>query len=86
MGTHMKTTMDIADAVLLEAKRTAARDGTTVKALVEAGLRQVLAERKRAARAFTLRRASFKGRGLQAQAQEVSWERLRELAYGGRGA
>jgi hypothetical protein len=69
MGTHMKTTIDIADAILLEAKETAARNGTTVKALVEAGLRQVLAERRQQEKPFVLRKASFKGRGLKPKVQ-----------------
>jgi hypothetical protein len=80
----MKTTIDIADALLSEARRVAARHGTTVKALVEQGLRQVLSERKRGA-AFKLRKATFKGRGLQPGVKEATWEKIRELAYEGRG-
>lgn len=87
MGAHMKTTIEIADALLTDAKRVAAREGVTVRALVEQGLRRVLDERKRgAAGAFKLRKASVKGRGLQAGVQGASFDRLRELAYEGRGA
>lgn len=81
MGTHMKTTMDIADALLLDAKRLAEREGTTLKALVEAGLRQVLAEQARSTPPFRLRRASFKGKGLRRELEGAAWDRLRELAY-----
>jgi Arc/MetJ family transcription regulator len=84
-GTHMKTTIEIADALFADAKRQAARRGVTMRTLVEQGLRQVLAEGS-APKAFTLRRATFKGRGLQAGVQGASWERLREMAYEGRGA
>lgn len=63
----------------------AAREGRTVRALVEEGLRKVLAERKRSL-AFRLRRASFKGEGLQPDVAGASWERIRDLAYEGRGA
>ena len=85
MGAHMKTTIEIADALLTDAKRVAARDGVTVRALVEQGLREVLAQRRRAATAFKLRKASFKGRGLRPELQGAPFDRLRELAYEGRG-
>lgn len=82
---HMKTTVEIPDPLLDEARRVAAREGRTVRALVEEGLRKVLAERKKSA-AFRLRRASFKGEGLQPDVAGASWERIRELTYEGRGA
>ena len=84
MGTHMKTTIEIPDPILDEVRKLAAREGTTVKALVELGLRRVLAENKRDA-AFRLRDSSFTGKGLQAGVKDASWERIRELAYEGRG-
>lgn len=84
MGTHMKTTIDISDALLDQAKKLAARDGISVKALVELGLRRVIAEGRNNA-VFRLRKASFKGMGLQPGIEGASWERLRELAYEGRG-
>jgi hypothetical protein len=55
-----------------------------VKALVEEGLRRVASERKRRGR-FRLRKATFKGKGLQPQLAGVSWGQLRELSYEGRG-
>lgn len=83
MVTHMKTTIDIADALLEAAKKAAARDGTTLRVLVEQGLRQVLMARKRGP-AFRMRDASFRGEGLQPAAKDLSWEQIRELAYGKR--
>lgn len=80
----MKTTVDISDPLLREARATAARKGTTLKALVERGLRTVLAENERRA-PFRLRKASFKGTGLSPEAEETGWDRLHELAYEGRG-
>jgi hypothetical protein len=80
----MKTTIEISDALLEEAKKTAARDDTTLRTLVEQGLRQVIAQRKRRGH-FRLRRATFRGKGLSAEARGAGWARLRELTYEGRG-
>jgi hypothetical protein len=80
----MKTTVEIPDALLEEAKSVAAREGTTVKALVEQGPRQVLSQRRRG-RAFRLRKATFRGQSLSVEAKGLGWERLRELAHEGRG-
>ncbi len=81
----MKTTVEIPDALLDEARTAASRERTTVRALIEEGLRHVLQSRRRRA-AFRLRCASFKGHGLQPHVAEGSWERLRDLIYEGRGA
>ena len=39
MGTHMKTTIELADGLLADARRVAAEEGTTLRALLEEGLR-----------------------------------------------
>ncbi len=76
----MKTTIEISDGLLDEARSVAAREGTTLRVLVEAGLRKEVRERRRG-RPFRLRRASFKGRGLRPELASASWEEIRELAY-----
>ena len=81
----MKTTLDISDSLLREARKLAARERTTLRALVEQGLRQVVGAKKRRRPAFRLRKASFKGRGLQPELADAGWDRLRDLAYEGRG-
>jgi hypothetical protein len=81
----MKTTVEISDSLLDEARRMAAREGRTVRALVEEGLRRIVAERKQA-RVFRLRKATFKGKGLQPHVAGASWEQIRDTAYKGRGA
>ena len=85
MVTHMKTTVEIADALLEEARRLAESEGTTTRALIEEGLRHVVHERK-GGPAFRLRKASFRGQGLRPEVGEGSWDRMRDLAYEGRGA
>ena len=80
----MKTTIEISDSLLEEAKKVAAKERTTVRAFVEQGLRKVLAERKSRG-AFRLRKASFKGKGLQPGVEDATWERVREIIYQGRG-
>lgn len=80
MGTHMKTTIEISPPLLNQARKLATQQGTTLRALVEEGLRKVVSEKRRP-EGFHLRRASFKGKGLQPQAAGAGWDRLREMAY-----
>ena len=80
----MKTTVEISDPLLREVRELAAREGVTLRTLVERGLHRVIADTQRHA-PFKLRRASFKGKGLQAALREAPWDSIRELAYGDRG-
>jgi ABC-type microcin C transport system duplicated ATPase subunit YejF len=80
----MKTTVEITDTLLEEVKKVAATEHTTVRALIEEGLRRVVGERQQRT-AFRLRRASFGGQGLRADVQDGSWQQIRALAYEGRG-
>lgn len=80
----MKTTIEISNSLLDEAKKIAAKEGTTVRAFVEQGLRRVLAERKSRG-TFRLRKATFKGKGLQPGVKDATWERIRDAVYEGRG-
>jgi len=81
----MKTTIEISDPLLREARKLAQREGVTLRSLVERGLRRVVAETKPGPQ-FKLRKASFKGRGLQADLRDAPWGEVRDLAYEGRGA
>jgi hypothetical protein len=80
----MKTTVEISDALAAEAKALARREKTTLRALIEAGLRQLLRDRRRRGH-FQLREAGFGGRGLQPGFRDGDWQRIREAAYEGRG-
>ena len=81
----MKTTIDIADSILEQARDLAARQGTTLRELVEEGLRGVV-EDHRNRRRFTLRRVTFGGRGMRPEMVEAGWDAVRDTAYHGRGA
>ncbi len=76
----MKVTIEISDPLLEEAQELAGREKTTVRALVEEGLRKVISERK-AGLGFKLRKVTFKGKGLQPQVARASWEQIRQLIY-----
>jgi hypothetical protein len=76
----MKTTVDISDPLLREAKKLAAREGVTLKTLVERGLHRLVSETKPAP-AFKLRRGSFKGKGLRPELRGASWDRIRDMIY-----
>ena len=80
----MKTTIEIPDTLLKEARRVATQEKTTVRALIVDGLRRVLAERKRKG-TFRLRKTSFKGTGLHPDLTGAPWEKIRDTIYPSRG-
>jgi hypothetical protein len=81
MGSHMKTTIEISDALLIRAKALARRDDVTLRQLVEHGLKQVIQQRATPQRAFKLKDGSVKGRGLTSEMQaRGGWAALRDAA------
>jgi hypothetical protein len=80
----MKTTIEISDPLLKQARKVAAREGVTLRTLEERGLSRVVGENKNPV-SFRLRRAAFKGKGLQAEFRDAPWETISEAAYEGRG-
>ena len=84
MVSHMKTTVQIPDSLLKEARKVAREEHTTMKALIETGLRRVISEHSQRER-FKLRKATFKGKGLQPDFEGASWDKLRDVSYEGRG-
>jgi hypothetical protein len=78
----MKTTVEIADGLLSEAKRYAAARGLTLKEVIETALRETLEVEKSRRRPFRLQKHSFKGRGLAAEGE---WPAIRKEIYRGRG-
>lgn len=78
----MKTTIDIADPLLSQAKRIARERSTTLREIVEEGLRRVIEEKPRK-KPFRLRDASVGGEGM---VKPMTWDEIRDIIYEGRGA
>lgn len=76
----MKTTIDITDDLALKAKKLAASKGTTLRAIIEDGIRLSL-EAEQHAKTFHMTDRSVKGRGLQPEFEGKSWADIREAAY-----
>jgi hypothetical protein len=85
MVARMKTTIEISDPLFEEARAVAREEGTTLKNLVEEGLRLALEERQQRV-PFRLRDASVDGKGLQPALRGRPWATIRDLAYEDRGA
>jgi hypothetical protein len=81
MVRSMKTTVDLPDALVREAQDLARAEGTTLRTLVEDGLRAVLARRGSKSQ-FRLQDASVDGDGLRPEFQDASWNELRSAIYG----
>ena len=82
----MKTTIEISDPLFEQAKQVAARDGTTLRALVEQGLRQVLKEPANR-KPFKFKPVVFDGGGgMRPEVAAGGWPAIRDILYEGRGA
>jgi len=80
----MKTTIEIADDLLRRSRHVATREGVTLRALVEEGLRLALQTRERRP-AGQFRMQTFEGDGLTAEFRDAGWERIRDEVYRDRG-
>ncbi|HZI98459.1 MAG TPA: type II toxin-antitoxin system VapB family antitoxin [Actinomycetales bacterium] len=76
----MKTTIDIADALLDEARAAAAEEGTTLRSLVEEALRAQL-DRRRERRPYVLEDLSVDGGGMRPEFVEGGWDRIAQEIY-----
>jgi hypothetical protein len=79
----VKTTIELPDAILLEAKRYAAAHNITLREVIETGLRGVIASERPGKQPFRLRRCAFQGKGL---VEDLDWKQVRGKIYEGRGA
>ena len=78
---YMKTTLDIQDELMARAKRHAKRTGRPLRAIVEEGLRLVLAQRDEKMH-YTLPDCSVGNAGGTDPLESLSWQDLREEIYG----
>jgi len=76
----MKTTVEIGNDLIARAKALATRRKTTLRALIEQGLRQVLQDEQQVPE-FELRDASVDGQGLRDEFRDKDWAALRQAAY-----
>jgi hypothetical protein len=77
----MKTTVEISDSLLASAKQLAASRSTTLRQIIEEGLRNVTEATQ--GQPFRLRDGSF---GSQGMLRPMSWEEIRDEIYSGQGA
>jgi hypothetical protein len=77
----MKTTVEIQGALLERAKRHARKVGKPLRALIEEGLRRVLADEARPAR-YRLPDRSVGEPGGPTPLEKLTWQDLRDEIYG----
>ena len=84
MGTRMKTTIELSDPLSQSAKQLAQQSQTTLRALIEEGLRRVLADSPtKPMPSFQLKNASVRGKPVlindPRQWQNIETEQLAKL-------
>jgi hypothetical protein len=80
----VKTTIEISDALLIRARKHAQRRGVTLRAVVEDGLRRVLASSEEKKAHYELPDRSVGVPGGPNPLESLSWQDLRDEIYGGR--
>ncbi len=78
MVSNMKTTIEIADPLLEEARKLARREGTTLRCVVERALRREVQETS-VNSSFRLRDLRVHGGGLNSEYN--TWAKVREALY-----
>lgn len=81
----MKTTIELPDALIEQARRVAQGEGATLRALIEEGLQRSLeARRRERRRQFDF--PSYGGNGLRDEFQGAPWAWIRDEIYRGHGS
>ena len=82
---HMRTTLDLPDALFKKAKRLARERKVPFRAVVAEALRRML-DQQPPRLSYELPDRAFRGDGLVEGLVDSDWERIRDLAYEGRGS
>jgi hypothetical protein len=85
MASPMKTTVQIPDALLAEIKKIAITRNTTLKALIDEGLRLVVSNENTMKKPFKMRDGSVGVPGGEWPLEGKSWEEIRDIIYSDRG-
>ena len=78
MVTHMKTTIEIADNLLIRAKVRAREQHITLRSLIEKSLAAALDQPLPVTR---VKPVTFTGNGLSRDFEGASWDKIREAIY-----
>jgi len=81
----VKTTIEIADDLLAHARKLARQEKTTLRALIEQGLRLVLTEKEQSETKKHPPLVTFRGDGLTDEFKNAPWEKIRNEIYKGHG-
>ena len=81
----MKTTIELPDDLLERSKAVARRENSTLKALIEEGLRLALRARTQRKRGAPFAVQPFQGDGLSAEFAGAGGEKIRDEIYRDRG-
>lgn len=81
----MKTTIDIADNIIMRSRELAKKEKSTFRDLVEEGLLLVI-DRRNESEDVRVKPVTVKGRGVTDAFQHASWQQIRQASYEGHGA
>jgi len=74
----MKTTIELSDHILIQAKKVARQRSITLRSLIEESLAETLSQ---PITPTEIKPVTFKGKGLHPEFENASWEQIREAIY-----
>ena len=82
MASHMKTTVQISDALLAEIQSIATKNKTTLRALMQEGLMHVVEHERLKKKPFKLKDCSVGPQKVNEELVGRQWEDIVDLVYG----